>query len=210
MFCDIGNTYFHFYHKGCIWKENPKNLSKKEGEIFYISVNPEYEKKLLALHSSCINLAPFFTLDTGYIGLGIDRIAVCEAIQEGVIVDAGSAITIDVMQGGMHLGGYILPGIASFIEMYGKISPALKVMPDLSVEFDLLPQNTKEALGCGILKSIVGMIKEVSGGKKIYFCGGDGKFFSKFFDDSVYDDTLIFKGMQKAYENYQCAYGKNR
>lgn len=208
ILCDIGNTYFHFYHNGRIWKESPKNLLKKEGEIFYISVNPLYEKKLLALHSSCINLASFFTLDTGYVGLGIDRVAVCEAIQEGVIVDAGSAITIDVMQGGMHLGGYILPGIASFVEMYSKISPALKVMPDLSVEFDLLPQNTKEALGCGILKSIVGMIEEVSGGKRIYFCGGDGKFFSKFFKDSIYDDTLIFKGMQKAYENYQDTVGR--
>ncbi|WP_027327515.1 type III pantothenate kinase [Helicobacter pametensis] len=202
ILCDVGNTYFHFYQNGKIWKENLKNLSSKKEKVFYISVNPEFESALLKHHHSCINLAPFFALDTGYVGLGIDRIAACEVIEEGVVVDAGSAITIDVMQGGMHLGGYILPGIGSFVDMYAKISPALKVMPDLSVGFDLLPQNTREALGYGILKSIVGVIDDASKGKKIYFCGGDGKFLARFFDQSIYDDTLVFQGMQKALERY--------
>ena len=32
--------------------------------------------------------------------------------------------------------------------------------------------------------------------KKIYFTGGDGKFLSRFFENAIYDDLLIFKGMQ--------------
>lgn len=202
IFCDIGNTYFHFCHNGRIWKENEKTLSFKDGEIFYISVNPRFESKLLKLHPKAINLATYFELDTGYKGLGIDRVAVCSAIEEGVIVDAGSAITIDVMQGGMHLGGCILLGLSSAIKAYADISPALNMMPDLSIELDLLPQSTKEALGYGILKGTIGMIEEISKEKQIYFCGGDGKFFSKFFPQSLYDETLIFRGMKKAWENY--------
>lgn len=202
ILCDIGNTYFHFYCKGRVWRESPKTLSSKDGEIFYISVNPNYEKLLLEKQRECINLAPFFSLDTAYVGLGIDRVAVCEGVDEGVIVDAGSAITVDVMQKNMHLGGYILPGIGSFVEMYKQISPALDILPDFSIEFDLFPQNTKEALGYAILRSIVGLITEVAKEKKIYFCGGDGKFFSKFFKNCIYDETLVFKGMQKAWERY--------
>lgn len=202
ILCDIGNTHFHFYTRGQIWREIPKTLSLKDEKIFYISVNPAFEKLLLEKQKDCINLAPFFRLDTAYVGLGIDRIAVCEGIDDGVIVDAGSAITIDVMQKGMHLGGYILPGIKSFVEMYKQISPALNVLPDFSIEFDLFPQNTREAMGYGILKSIVGLITEISKEKKIYFCGGDGKFFSKFFENCIYDETLVFKGMQKAWERY--------
>lgn len=202
ILCDIGNTYFHFYHNGCIWKESEKTLSFKQEQIFYISVNPNFESKFLKLQPQAINLAPYFRLDTGYEGLGIDRVAVCSAIQDGVIIDAGSAITVDVMRNGVHLGGYILPGIASLLKTYTDISPALSVMPNLSVDLDLLPQNTKEALGYGILKSIIEMIKKTSKGERVYFCGGDGKFFSKFFPQSLYDETLVFVGMKKAWEYY--------
>ena len=44
------------------------------------------------------------------------------------------------------------------------------------------------------------MINEVSRNKKIYFTGGDGKFLSKFFDNALYDDSIIFKGMLKIIE----------
>lgn len=202
ILCDIGNSFFHFYQEGRIWKENLKKLQTKSKDIFYISVNALAEKKLCQYNQHAINLAPYFSLATSYQGLGIDRIAVCESIFDGVVVDAGSAITIDVMQEGKHLGGYILPGITSYIEMYKRISPALDILPSLSIELNSLPQNTKEALGYAMLKSIIGLIADVSREKNIYFCGGDGKFFSKFFAKSIYDETLIFRGMKKALERY--------
>lgn len=202
ILCDVGNSFFHFYQEGRIWKESLEKLQTKSKDIFYISVNALAEKKLCQANQHAINLAPYFSLNTTYQGLGIDRIAVCECIFDGVVIDAGSAITIDVMQEGVHLGGYILPGITSYIEMCRKISPALDVLPSLSMEFDALPQNTQEALGYGMLKSMIGLIDEISREKSIYFCGGDGKFFSKFFTKSIYDETLIFRGMKKALERY--------
>lgn len=207
ILCDVGNSYLHFYQEGRVWREDPhKILRKKEDEIFYISVSPKNLESLLKVCPKSINLAPYFSLDTAYRGLGIDRIAACQTICDGVVIDAGSAITIDIMQDGMHLGGYILPGIGSYIKMFASISEKLKIMPDLSLDLDLIPQNTKEAISLGILKSIITFIQEVSKGKNIYFSGGDGKFFSKFFENSIYNETLIFNGMKKALEVY---YEKN-
>lgn len=203
ILCDIGNTFLHFYQDGKIWKESPqKILRKREDEIFYISVSAKNLEALKKVCPHCIDLAPYFTFDTAYKGLGIDRVAACKAIRDGVVIDAGSAITIDIMQDGMHLGGYILPGIASYLRLFSGISDRLKLMPDLSLDLDLMPQNTKEAISLGILKSIVTFVQEVSKGKIIYFSGGDGKFFSKFFKDSVYNEMLVFTGMKKAVEVY--------
>lgn len=202
ILCDIGNSFFHFYQEGRIWKEELSQLKTNSKNIFYISVNASAEENLCRSNPRSINLAPYFALNTTYRGLGIDRVAACEGVFDGIVVDAGSAITIDAMQEGRHLGGYILPGISSYIETYRKISPALDVLPSLSIEYDALPQDTKEALGHGMLKSIIGLIEKTSNGKNIYFCGGDGKFFSRFFAKSIYDGALIFRGMKKALERY--------
>ncbi|RDU64807.1 type III pantothenate kinase [Helicobacter sp. MIT 14-3879] len=199
LLCDIGNTYFHFFYRGRIWKEEPNLLSRKNEEyrIYYISVNERNEKKLLESHNNCLNIDRFLSLDTIYRGLGIDRIAACFGIKNGIIIDAGSAITIDVMQEGIHLGGYILPGIESYRRLFANID-VLNVEFNLNVSLDTMPQNTRDAVSYGCLKGIILSIKDIAKDNFIYFTGGDGKFLSRFFDNSVYDNTLVFKGMTKA------------
>lgn len=199
ILCDIGNTFLHFYNHGKVWKEEPHQLSSKDSSevIIYISVNEESTKSLLYSHPKCFDLTPYLYLDTAYKGLGIDRIASCLAIPNGTIVDAGSAITIDTMHNGIHLGGCILPGIERYRELFSTID-VLDCDFNLSVDLDAFPQNTQDAISYGVLKSIVSMIAQSSKGKKIYFTGGDGKFLSRYFPNSIYDDLLIFKGMQNA------------
>lgn len=211
VFCDIGNTFLHFFYKGRIWRESPNKLSPKRQDvkIFYISVNPKSEKKLLASHSACVNLAPYFSLNTAYRGMGIDRVAACVGVGDGIIVDAGSAITVDIMQNGVHLGGYILPGLGAFRQLYKTIAPVLSRDFDLAVDLDRLPQNTRSALSYGVIKSILLMIDDSAKGKQIVFTGGDGKFFSRFLSQEhscVFDETIVFKGMQQAYSNYLTAH----
>lgn len=204
VFCDIGNTNLHFFHEGRIWHESPDRITPKyqDMHIFYISVNPKSKQKLLAVCEHCIDLGPYFSLNTAYSGIGIDRVAACVGIWNGLIVDAGSAITVDIMQKGVHLGGYILPGLGMYQNLYKNISPTLAIDLDLSVQLDVLPQNTRSALSFGVINSIVLMIRDSAKEKRIIFTGGDGKFFSKFFQQSIFDDTIVFKGMQRAYENY--------
>lgn len=198
ILCDIGNSFLHFYYHGKVWRESKDNLSVKDSKeiIIFISVNEELTKTLLYSHASCFDLTPFLSLDTNYKGLGVDRIAACKAIKDGVIVDAGSAITIDVMQQDIHLGGYILPGIAQYKKVLGLI-PILDCEMNLGVSVDTFPQNTRDAVSFGMLKSILLMIENTSKSKKIYFTGGDGKFLSRFFVNCIYDELLVFKGMQK-------------
>lgn len=204
LLCDVGNTFLHFYHNGKIWKEKPYALTQKKEDIplYYISVNDRFERCLLASHPYCVNIAQYIELEGEYDGLGIDRKAACRAIVDGVIVDAGSAITVDVMHEGIHIGGYIMPGLGSYRKMCAEISPILDREIEPGVSLYALPQNTRDALSFGAIKSIILMIKNTSKTKKIYFTGGDGKFFSRFFESSIYDNTLVFKGMQKALEKH--------
>lgn len=198
LLCDIGNSYFHFFYKGRVWREEANKLTKKNKDfiIYYISVNERNEKKLLESHNNCLNIDKFVNLDTIYTGLGVDRKIACLSVKNGVIVDSGSAITIDIMQEGIHLGGYILPGIDSYRKLFFNIE-ALKMEFNLGVSLNSLPQNTQDAISYGCLKSIIVTIQDVSKENYIYFTGGDGKFLSKFFSNSIYDNTLIFKGMTK-------------
>ena len=50
----------------------------------------------------------------------------CSFQQNAVIVDAGSAITVDIIENGVHKGGFILLGLRRFMKSYPKISKKLK------------------------------------------------------------------------------------
>jgi len=207
ILCDIGNSFYHFYQDGKLWKQSVKTASAldENENIFTVSVNDDALLKL-AKKYKVIDLSDALCFDSNYRGLGADRAFACFAANDGVVVDAGSAITVDVMQGGLHLGGFILPGLSTIVESYAKISQRLDVGFNMGVNLKELPQNTKDAISYGALVSIVGAIKEASKNKFIYFTGGDGKFLSRFFEDrSAVDDTLIFKGMLKLIErDYVC------
>ena len=199
--CDVGNTNATFFENGKITKiklENCKDF-KSDEKIYFISVNDEMTGKLQNL-PKFVNLEPYFELDTIYEGLGIDRIASCYAIKNGLIIDAGSAITIDVMMNSMHLGGAIIPGISHVLKACEAISPRLKISLNSQVSLDALPPKTADAVSYGVIKPILLLIESMANGSKIYFTGGDGEFLSRFFADSIYDRMLVFRGMQKLIE----------
>ncbi|MBE0491789.1 MAG: type III pantothenate kinase [Sulfurospirillum sp.] len=196
ILCDIGNSTVGMYHDGKIWTLSHnefKNYSNKEN-IFYISVN-DAMSNYLQDKKNFKNLEPFFIFDTIYQGIGIDRIAACSTVKDGIVIDAGSAITVDIMSNGMHLGGYILPGLSAYQKSYEMISARLAVRLNPNIILDALPQKTEDAISYGICKSIFLMLQDTCKEKTIYFTGGDGKFFSKFFKNAIYDRTLIFRGM---------------
>jgi len=199
--CDVGNTNASFFENGKITKIKLENFKdfKSDEKIYFISVNDEMTGKFQNL-PKFVNLEPYFELDTIYEGLGIDRIASCYAIKNGLIIDAGSAITIDVMMNSMHLGGAIIPGISHVLKACEAISPRLKISLNSQVSLDALPQKTADAVSYGVIKPILLLIESMANGSKIYFTGGDGEFLSRFFADSIYDRMLVFRGMQKLIE----------
>lgn len=198
ILCEIGNTHYHFMADGKIWKKrvNEKLDLDPDSTIYVISVNESAYKKLASNYNT-INLEPFISLDTAYRGLGVDRAVACMAVEDGVVIDAGTAITVDIMQHGIHLGGFIYPGLNRFQQMYAQISPVLEKAISFSVDLNHLPQSTAEAISYGVIRPLIDTIKIISKNKRTIFTGGDGGYFARFFDDAIVDHTLIFKGMEK-------------
>lgn len=139
--------------------------------------------------------------------VGIDRLlaawqaAVTYHGQSSIVVDAGSAITVDVVSArGQFLGGAILPGIALQFESLARGTdalPAIDFMLDVPDDltqnaFDMPATDTVSAIRTGILlgtaAAIDGLIKhrvcrmEPSDGDPrsmpILFTGGDAKRLS--------------------------------
>lgn len=202
ILCDIGNTYLHFYNGSRAWKSAPDALdvTKLQGDLYYISVNPRNEESLIKAYHPCYNIASLLVLKSAYEGLGVDRKAACLGlgVKSGVVVDAGSAISVDVMDHGVHLGGLLLPGFGAYHKAYKSISKVLDHPINVRVPLDTLPQSTAQALSYGALKSVLLVLQEVIGDKKAYFTGGDGKFLATFFEQGLYNEFLVFEGMQGA------------
>ncbi|ELW3222836.1 type III pantothenate kinase [Campylobacter upsaliensis] len=198
LLCDIGNSSANFLDDNKHFTLNIEQFLefKSEQKIYYINVN-ERLKNYLSTQNHFINLEPYFTFDTIYQGLGVDRIAACYTISDGVVVDAGSAITVDLVSNFIHLGGFILPGIANYKKIYAHISPRLKSEFNTQISFDAFPQKTSDALSYAVFKGIYLLIKDVAKNEKLYFTGGDGQFLANFFDNAIYDKLLIFRGMKK-------------
>ena len=175
-------------------------------KIFYINVN-ESLKEHLKHKQNFFDLEPFFKFDTIYKGLGVDRIAACYSIESGVVVDAGSAITVDIMANKIHLGGFIMPGIASYRKAFKEISPRLNLELNTQVILDAFPQKTMDAISYGVFKGIVLLIQNTINSQKtqLFFTGGDGHVLTPFFDRAIYNKLLIFLGMKKVIEENHLA-----
>jgi type III pantothenate kinase len=128
----------------------------------------------------------------------------CYGGDNAIIVDAGSAITVDIMENGQHQGGFILPGLRKFHEMYAQISPKLDFDFALKQNFDKIPQNTQDAISYSILKATILPIKEIAHKKQLLFTGGDGEFLSSFFSESIYKKDLIFENMKRIIRANSC------
>ena len=205
ILCDIGNTTFHFLIKG---KHKKYFMDEKipffNEEIYFTSVNEKATNKLLKKNPKAKNIKDILNFETSYKGLGIDRAIACSFAQNAVIVDAGSAITVDIMQEGIHMGGFILLGLGSFMKSYPKISKKLKFEFEKNINLDKIPLETKDAIQYAMLKSIILPIKEVSLNKNIIFTGGDGLALSKYFENSIYKKDLIFENMKRIIDANNC------
>ena len=198
ILCDIGNTTFHFSIDGIHTKYFlGEDLPTFHETVYFVSVNDEATAKLKRSNTTCVNLENYFNFKTKYEGMGIDRKIACYGYEDAIIVDAGSAITVDIVKKGKHKGGFILPGLRHLQELYPNISPVLDLGFNPKVNLDKIPLCTKDAISYAILKSIIEPIKKVSKKKEIIFTGGDGELLSGYFKKSIYKQDLIFENMKR-------------
>jgi type III pantothenate kinase len=198
LLADIGNTHFHIYN-GCeiehlSYEAAIRKYSKED--LCYISVKQHLDSTIENI-ASWKNISPKIHLEGAYETLGVDRRALCLSHEDGLFVDAGSAITVDMMQDGKYRGGFILPGLKAMLQAYRSISPVLDTTLNETISLEQLPATTKDGISYGIIASIKALIDKHSDGKKLYFTGGDGKFLLSFFEEATYDEMLVFNGMRK-------------
>jgi len=196
ILCDIGNTSYHFLNKENDYKESVKTFDPRtiKDKVYYICVNPSV-KIVLADLENWINLAGFINMSNYYETMGIDRIVACEAIDNGVIIDAGSAVTVDVVSDGVFEGGFIYPGVNAMNETYKNISSALNYPFNFELDLNKLPKNSVDAISYGYLKTLYNEV--MLHNKDIVLTGGDSDKLAKIFPDAKINKTLIFDGMKK-------------
>lgn len=200
LLCDIGNTSYHFLEDGIDYKRDTKNFdpSTIKKEVNYICVNPKI-KLILKDFPNWIDISIKLDMTKYYETMGVDRIVASEAINNGIIIDAGSAVTVDVVKDGVFQGGFIYPGLNAMSETYKNISSALNYPFNFDIDLNKLPKNSTDAITYGYLKTLHAEVTSHNIG--IILTGGDAKEFAKIFPDAKIDESLIFRGMKKILQN---------
>lgn len=200
LLCDVGNTTLHFYdgtasYRVPVEEFDPEQVSEAVG---YISVNRLFSTRLEGCER-WENLEAYIDRSRYYDTMGIDRIVACEALEDGVIVDAGSAVTVDVMRHGLFEGGFIYPGIAAMQRCYEGISPALAYSFNFELDLAKMPKNSQDAVSYGYLRTLVCEIQRHGG--PVVVTGGDAARFAPLLPEARVDEYLIFRGMKRILEN---------
>lgn len=115
--------------------------------------------------------------------LGVDRwLAIVAAYKKFperlLVVDAGSAITVDLVNGeGLHLGGYIFPGLRLMNESLRRGTAAVDVVANSATELLLPGEDTQQAVNKGCLLAAVAAVEKLvlQHPSKIVVTGGDAQ-----------------------------------
>jgi type III pantothenate kinase len=199
VLADIGNSRIHLFDGQNVFHYDHDEALALYGDkcVYYICVNDRLEARLREF-PSWRNVSHLMRLPGSYETMGVDRKALCLSRDNAVFIDAGSAITVDVMRRGIYEGGFLLPGLEAWRDAYARISPALDYALDTDVSLVRLPRTTKEQISYGIIASVKTLVERHTASLPLYVTGGDGEVVASFFKSAVYDETLVFKGMRYA------------
>ncbi|EQC47244.1 type III pantothenate kinase [Bacteriovorax sp. Seq25_V] len=129
--------------------------------------------------------------------IGSDRFAICYSLQKQyptdslAIISAGTFTTVDFIKDGVHLGGYIFPGVQTYLNSYSAGAKLPILMPKDRPSQKQYPQSTDEAilssLAC-FMDSITYLTKDF----KTVVTGGASHFFEI---NGELDKNLLFKSL---------------
>jgi type III pantothenate kinase len=194
------------------------NCTDTLDEIWIASVaSPAAEQQLAALLSAQWGVTPWFARSAAHTAglrnsyaeperMGVDRwLAMLGARQREpgrlCVVDAGSALTIDIVSAaGQHEGGYIMPGPA--LMERALLLDTDRVRFDEKIDYALAPgTSTAEAVRHGIALAQVGAVVlalEQAGSEPIalYYCGGAGETLMRLAQRAgQWAPDLVFEGL---------------
>lgn len=142
--------------------------------------------------------------------LGLDRYLAClgaKAYSDKaiIVIDAGSACTIDLMdENAVFKGGVIMPGLSAILNIFKKTAPEL---PEIGLNFPhhFPGKNTKESLELGQvvfytdgIKKMLERYSNLIGIYDLFITGGDSKPVNKLIGGiGTIKKDLVFDGMEK-------------
>jgi type III pantothenate kinase len=183
----------------------------------------EYARKLAFWSISHLGLNPEFAASepfwSGVVNgyqqpekLGVDRwlaimAARAKAPSAFVVVDCGSAITVDLVTSqGEHLGGYIAPGLRLMREALVTKTSAIKLSQIGYPDNDFPGRNTVTAIKSAELAMIAGLVDHArsilrnydSHEAHLWVTGGDGEWLVGMLKDGTYYEDLVLDGLEIA------------
>jgi type III pantothenate kinase len=190
--------------------ESVKSIIQSTYELFPV---------MLTAQKSCCGLT------TGYDDfnqLGDDRWMALQGLYSmtkdpALVIDAGTAMTVDAVLSGKHLGGFIVPGLNSLRASLGTDTANLTLVEESSfssvsdkVPTGLLATNTQSAILGGALymtasfcnRLITDLNQQIGTEFKVYITGGNADKLKGLIDvHSVVVSDLVLLGMKKIVES---------
>ena len=151
---------------------------------------------------------------TNYSTLGVDRwlgIVAAESLypnSDVIVVDAGTAMTVDVLSASKrHLGGWITPGLA--LMQQSIVDKAPGVFSHESLHYENFGTSTPSALYSGCINCLCGAIEKARSylskiefhaidDLKVVMAGGDAHILAEHIDMQVQvEPNLVFMGLNR-------------
>lgn len=178
--------------------------------------NVDNEQALTAKLRERWSLSPWFARTPSQTGtlknsyqeprrMGVDRWLVMLAAQQRMtgrfcVVDAGSALTLDVVaDNGEHEGGFIIPGVA--LMENALLRDTQKVRYQREVDYALTPgRSTAEAVRHGVALAQCGAValllqRESLSFEQLLLCGGAGEVLGEMLGGGEFVQDLVFEGL---------------
>ncbi|NCP84424.1 MAG: type III pantothenate kinase [Bacteroidetes bacterium] len=188
--------------------EQGSEIIRKEKEITQVELN----RSLIDLET--ISYATPSTL-------GLDRYFAClgarvqSKTSSCIVIDAGTALTIDLMnKEDVYEGGVISPGLQLWETGLKEHAPALpNVVREIPKNWP--PKSTSDALKWGISGGFVVLIESMIEkwnrdypDTKLFSTGGDGEWVSQQIPNCTFDRFLVEKGCFEFWENQKLNYSR--
>lgn len=228
LFVDIGNTSvkvgqkdegkwkYHIHNEVSEAAKSINRLSDNESQVVIGSVRKTSREKLIEhLETQRVRVLSIADLDTDKLDydspetLGMDRYLAClgARCQSGrgvVVIDAGTACTIDYMDTeDVFRGGVIMPGLKTIAQSLRDSAPELPEV-ELSLPERFPGRSTTESLQWGqvgfFIDGILTMLEAYEQkypGFELYLTGGDAEtLFGLLETEGNVDPHLVMKGME--------------
>ncbi len=129
------------------------------------------------------------------------------------VVDAGTALTVDLVDaGGQHLGGYIVPGAqlmaAALERRTADIARHSRAAP-ATFDVEARPgRNTAAAVAAGSRQALAGLVDRamarLGGGARLYLSGGEAAALQPLLPSAEHCPSLVLEGLLLQFEQARC------